>query len=155
MITGLVAAILNARELVINRGSRDGVSNGMIFAVLERRGLDIHDPETGELLGSVFRPKSYVRVSRVEGRLSVGRTFRKYKANIGGSSSIFTGGNASLSQLLAPPKWVDRTESLRIDEAEWEEIDPEESIVQVGDRVEQVADPDQDVAAYVPARQRK
>jgi hypothetical protein len=74
-IRGKVAQILNVRELVINRGSDAGVIEGMEFAVLNRQGTRIVDPDTEQELGSVEIPKVLVRVVRVEPRLAVARTY--------------------------------------------------------------------------------
>lgn len=78
-IEGVVAEILTMRELVINRGSEDGVTVGMRFAILNSKGPDIKDPETGKSLGSVELEKTVVKIVRVQEHLSVGRTFRTFK----------------------------------------------------------------------------
>jgi hypothetical protein len=83
-LRGAVAALLTGRELVINLGSEQGVVAGMKFAVLNRQGIDIKDPETEEPIGSVEVPKVIVEVARVEPRLSVARTFKKRQVNVGG-----------------------------------------------------------------------
>ena len=44
-IEGKVAAILNERDLVINRGSDSGVQEGMRFGVVEKD-VPIVDPDT-------------------------------------------------------------------------------------------------------------
>ena len=62
-IQGKVAAILTLREPIINRGSADGVQIGMRFAVLNSQGVDVKDPDTGELLGSTEIVKTVVRLS--------------------------------------------------------------------------------------------
>src|SRR5438034_4073982 len=49
-IRGKVARILNARELVINVGLAEGVAIGMYFDVLDPKGEDIKDPDSGEVL---------------------------------------------------------------------------------------------------------
>ena len=46
LIEGKVAAIVNERELAINRGADVGVKEGMIFKVVEPE-LDVTDPDTG------------------------------------------------------------------------------------------------------------
>ena len=132
-IRGSVARILNSRELVINRGSANGVRKGMFFSVLDPRTEDIRDPETSEILGSVQRPKTFVKIVTVEDRLSVGRTFRQF--NRGGP----TLGMSSIAALFEPPKQV--VETLKTSESTWEEIDEEESFVKTGDPVVQVDDP--------------
>ena len=148
-IRGKVAQILNTRELVINLGSEDGISPGMYFDVMDPKGTDIEDPDTGEILGSIERPKVRVKISRVETRLSMASTYRSKKVNIGGegggrgfSSSGF------LSQILAPPKWVTKYETLKTQEKTWEDLDEKESYVKIGDPVVQVVgavDDDTDV----------
>lgn len=134
-LKGAVAALLTSRELVINLGSENGVGKGMKFAVLNSRGVDITDPETGETLGSVPTPKVIVEVARVEPRLSVARTFKKRRRNVGGA------GGLGIANLFEPPKWVDEWETLRTDEKpDAREISPAESYVKRGDPVVEVRD---------------
>jgi hypothetical protein len=129
-IRGMVAQILNARELVLNRGSEHSVEVGMRFAVLNSRGADIKDPETGELIGSVDVPKVLVKVVRVGEKVSVASTFRKFTT---GNQGLIAG----LSGLYATA--VTRVETLRTDEATYqEEINPGDSFVHIGDPVVQV-----------------
>jgi hypothetical protein len=129
-IEGRVAQILTARELVINRGSAEGVGVGMRFAVLNRHGTDIKDPDTGEVIGSIEIEKVLVKVVRVDEHLSVARTFRTY--SVGG------GGLWALSALQgSPPRTV--YETLRTDERRLkDELDEKESYVKIGDPVVQV-----------------
>ena len=63
-IRGKVARILNSRDMVINVGSGSGVVVGMRFDVMDARGEDVEDPDTGEVLGSVERSKVRVEISR-------------------------------------------------------------------------------------------
>lgn len=63
-IRGKVARILNSRELAINVGAADGVKVGMYFDVLDPKGEDIKDPDSGEVLGSLERPKVRVKLRR-------------------------------------------------------------------------------------------
>ena len=44
MIEGNVARVVNSVQLVLNRGINDGVTNGMVFAVVDSEGDDITDP---------------------------------------------------------------------------------------------------------------
>lgn len=151
MIEGKVARVLNAQELVINKGSDDGVEPGMRFDVLDKKGENISDPDTGEALGSVYRPKIKVEVVRVEPRLAVARTYRSWQENIGGS-----GADLGLSKLFFPPKYVRHYETLKTDEATWEDLDESESFVKTGDPVRQTTpqeDAEAEPAARVIARQ--
>jgi hypothetical protein len=142
LIEGRVAKILNSRELVINRGAQDGVELGMRFAVLEPKGEDVADPETGEILGSVNRPKVSVEVVDLKERLAVVRTFRIRSRNVGGSGSPFDYSGILGRTILGntdPPRWVRVPETFKTDETTWEDISEEESFVKVGDPVREVA----------------
>jgi hypothetical protein len=135
-LRGAVAAILTDRELAINLGSDNGVKAGMKFAVLNSKGLDITDPTTEEPIGSIAIPKVIVEVSRVEPRVSVARTFKKRRRNIGGQG---LGGLAGMGNLFDPPKYVDEWESLRTDQKpQIKELPESASYVERGDPVVQV-----------------
>jgi len=130
-ITGKVAGILTRRELLINRGKADGVEVGMRFAVLNRQGIDVKDPDTGASLGSAEIVKTVVKIVRVDGdHLAVGRTFR----TIPGSPGVF-------GSLTAAALWAgtaDRIETLDTAAAVLkEELSPDDSYIKVGDPVVQ------------------
>ena len=84
LIRAKVARILNSREVVITAASRDGIAVGMYFDVLDPKAEEIKDPDTGEVLGSIDRPKVRVKITHVEERISVASTFKKKSINIGG-----------------------------------------------------------------------
>jgi hypothetical protein len=133
-IRGRVARILNSRELVINRGTEHGVEIGMRFAVLNSKGAEITDPDSGELLGSVDVEKTFVKVVRVQERMCVARTFRTFRtpatglaAQVGARDIIF-GSPASVVE-----------ETLRTSESTYQqEMDEKDSYVKRGDPVVQV-----------------
>jgi hypothetical protein len=103
-IRGKVAAILSKRELILNIGSEDGVEVGMQFVILNSKGIDVTDPDTGQVLGTVEVPKTVVKVVRVDSpHLSVARTFR----TVSGTPGIFSAASA----LSGTPS---RTETLDI-----------------------------------------
>lgn len=134
-ISGKVAQILNARELVINRGAAAGVEVGMQFAVLNVNGGEIKDPDTGEILGEIDVPKVLVKVSRVAERLCVASTFRSYRT---GGGALYGG---MLDALTKAP--VTRYETLRTDETTYkEELNEEDSYVRIGDPVVEYHDGD-------------
>lgn len=126
-IRGQVAALLNSRELVINRGAEHGVSLGMRFAVLNRHGVDITDPETGDKLDPIELEKTIVKVVRVMSRASVARTFRTYST---GSSAL------ALAGFFEPRREVPETLQISGNTAR-EEMDESESYVKLGDPVVQ------------------
>lgn len=131
MITGSVARVVSDRELIINRGSEHGVTEGMIFKVLDAVPVEIIDPETQESLGAVQRVKVVVNAHEVSDKFTIVRTFRQRRINVGGS------GVGSFSALFTPPKYEYRTETLRIDPDKGRPISASQSIVSVGDRVEE------------------
>lgn len=134
-IRGKVVRILTSRQLALNLGSQHGVKMGMKFDVLDSRGDDITDPDTGELLGSLYRPKVRVQIIEVQERLSVAETFIKREVNIGGTGGFYLGG---IADMLRPPKWVTKFETLKTDERTWEDLDESQSYVKTGDHVIQV-----------------
>ena len=79
-IEGKVAAIINSRELVINRGAAAGVQEGMKFKVMDHL-LEITDPESNETLGSLEREKVRVKVSEVHPKFSIAMTYETYEVS--------------------------------------------------------------------------
>ena len=135
IIKGQVAKILNSRELVINKGRNDGVYEDTIFTVYDKKGENIKDPATDELLGSVKRPKVDVKVTHVEEKLCIASTFRSKKINVGGSASADLLG---IARRFQPPQYKEVYDSLKTDEQTWEDLDEQGSFVKTGDPVEQV-----------------
>lgn len=138
-IRGKVARVLNSRELALNIGSDHGVRDGMLFDVLDQKGEDIIDPDTGDVLGSIERPKVRVRVVSVQGKLSVASTYKSKKINIGGAGDIFS---SRISDMLKPPNYVTRFETFKTNEQTWEDLSEKESFVKIGDPVVSVVDLD-------------
>ncbi len=134
-LTGLVAGILNDRELVINIGEQAGVKVGMKFKVLDKEVL-VKDPATGEELGTVQREKIRVKVFDVQPKLAMARTYETTQVNIGGIGpdlSIMRG-------ILAPPQWVTRVRTLAYKDSglDYAPLNEESSFVKVGDPIELV-----------------
>lgn len=114
MKIGKVAGIFSGRELFINLGSADSVELGMRFAVLNRKGIEVKDPDTGELLGTAELANAIVRVVRIENEhLSTARTFRPKADTV---------------------THVERLGSL-YDEYLNKEVDPGDTYINIGDRV--------------------
>jgi hypothetical protein len=142
-ITGSVAQIVSDREVVLNRGSNDGVALGMFFKVLDPKTIDIKDPLTDEVLGSISRIKIVLKAVEVAERLTIARTFRTKEVNVGG-----TGVNI-LGTLMSPPKVVDKVETLRRGAGQPAPIGTEESIVAIGDPFESAQPDEVDTARSV------
>ena len=126
-IEGKVAKILNTRELIINKGSEDGVAERMKFVILDP-GFDVLDPDTDDNLGKFTRSKITVEIVQTEPRFSIGRTFETYEqANPA----------AALSTVLSP-RYITKVKTIRPDgEQEYSEGS---ASVSVGDPVQQVED---------------
>ena len=135
MIRGKVARVLNSRELALNIGSQHGVREGMLFDVIDPKGEDIVDPDTGDIIGSLERPKVRVKVISVQDKLSVASTYKKERVNVGGVGI----GTSAISQLFMQPEYVTQYETLKTEEKTWEDISEEESYVKSGDPVVQVS----------------
>jgi hypothetical protein len=121
LVRAKVARLLNSTDLALNRGENDGVGVGTRFAILDRRGHEIVDPDTHEVLDSVQIAKTLVKVVSVTPRLAVARTFRTKRAGMPGFAGLdFTA--------------RDRTETLRSDANRLQqELDPRDSYIKVGD----------------------
>jgi hypothetical protein len=128
LLRGKVAKLLNVRLLVINIGSKQGVREGMEFAVLNRNTGEIRDPDTQVVLGSVVLPKVRVIVTTIFEELSVAEVKGGYRR----------GGNLVFAPwLYTPESGTLRTQS----NPEIEEIDEKDSIVKVGDVVMEIRPP--------------
>ena len=134
-IEGKVAAIVNERDLVINRGSGAGVEEGMKFKVVEAE-LAIKDPDTGEALGTFDREKIRVRIVEVHPKYSIGKTYETYVVNVGGAFPDF----ADVFRRMATPRQeVTKVRTLRADDTTiLEPMNEASSIVKVGDMVVEV-----------------
>jgi hypothetical protein len=126
-----VAQILNARELVINRGVAHGVTVGMRFAVLAEKPLEIVDPETNTVAGVVDREKVRVEASEVRDKFTICRTYRTKRVPGGALYGVLRLG------LDDPPHDVPETLAAK-DSSLPPPLKPEESYVKTNDRVIQL-----------------
>jgi len=131
-IEGKVSGVLNERELTINIGSKNGVHEGMKFRILADKPLEIYDPDSNELLGTVDREKVQVEVSEVYEKFSICKTFRK--TVVGGSTfSTILEFSKMFSQRL------EISETLKAENSALPTpLSEEESYVKKGDRVIQI-----------------
>jgi hypothetical protein len=136
-INGKVAKILNSRELVINIGSESGVSEGMIFNVLDPSGEDIRDPDTGRVLGSLRRTKLQVKVTVVYSNMAVAMTFKRTTHHIGRTAIPALGSDFSaIARLLDVQRTVVKQETLKKPDEAYDPLEEKDSYVKVGDIVE-------------------
>ncbi len=131
-LQGKVAKILNEREVAINIGKMQGVKRGMKFAILAPTPEEISDPETGEVLDVVDRPKVIVQATEVRDRITICSTYRITEIPAGPY-------NLSINKLFAPVRQV--PETLRVSDSTLPApLSSKESYVKVGDRVKYVED---------------
>ena len=134
-IRGKVARIMNSRELVINKGSNDGVEVGMRFMIIDRTGENITDPDTGKIIGSLQKPKVEVEVTQIGELIAVAHTYKYRMTNVGGMGF---GGAGQIAKMFSPPKFKREYETLKSDDQDWEPLSEEDSYIQVGDPVVQI-----------------
>jgi hypothetical protein len=98
-VRAVVARIVSPSELIINRGSQDGVALDMIFEVIDNRTRDVKDPRTGENLGSIDRVKSRVVVTDLGDRVALAKPMGRAR------STISLGGSSRSRSLLSEETW--------------------------------------------------
>jgi hypothetical protein len=136
-ILGKVASILNEREVIINKGSEDGVVEEMTFRVTTE-GIPVTDPDTGESLGIFIRDKIGVKISEIQPKFSVARTYETYDVIVPAYSSSLLGLKKNSRPLL---REVTRVRTLRkagsslLESKPFKPMTEDDSLVLVGDRV--------------------
>jgi hypothetical protein len=137
VVTGQVAQLVSDREVILNRGSVDGVHEGMYFAILDPNFQDVTDPETGESLGDFRVVKVAVRAVEVASRLTLARTFRTRTVNVGGTNTSMNSLSAFATAVSAP-RYIEQVERLTLDETRRQPIRPEDSAIDRGDPFEEI-----------------
>ncbi len=132
-IQGKVAAILNERDLVINKGQEDGVSEGMQFQVTQPD-VPIRDPDSGVELGVLVRDKIKVRIVESHPQFSVAKTYETYSAQV---PSVY-----EQAELASRGRTVTRVQKIIIESPgqNTDTIGQEGSTVKVGDPVVQISE---------------
>lgn len=142
-ISGTVIRILNDREVVLNRGTNDGLASDMYVGIIDPDTEDLADPETGEQLGGIRRYKVALKVTQLSDRLAIAATYKTKQVNVGG---VADPGSplVSITSMMTPKKYVTQVEKLSIDRSLVKPLGETESRVRQGDRfeviTEQVAD---------------
>ncbi len=133
LIKGKVAAVLNERDLVINKGSDDSVLEGMLFQV-RQPDFRITDPDSGAELGVIARDKIKVRVVEVHPQFSVAKTYETYPAP---AFSI-----SKRSSAIFPNRTATRVRKIILepDGQKTDTIGVEGSTIRIGDPVVQITE---------------
>lgn len=132
-IYGKVAEVVSDREVILNRGGEHGVHVGMYFAILDPSAVGITDPDTGETLGDIKMVKIVVRAIEVAPKLTLARTFRTRRVNVGGTGAL---GIGAFARGMQEPEYVEKVEKLTLDKNSPRKIDPKDSVVGRGDPFE-------------------
>ena len=100
-IRGKIAAVLDRTTIVINRGSLDGVSRGLVFYIYTELG-PFTDPDTGEDLGTIPQVWGRVVVSNVADRLCIAGTEYEYTTTWGLDRALLRGVLGERVQIKLP-----------------------------------------------------
>ena len=143
-IRGKVASVINKREIAINLGTAHGVDVGMDFDIMETIEVDIKDPDTGEVLGSLEHPKIRVKVTHVQEKLSVATIHQASGVNFNTLGTIGTAGALTaltiptlgpIAMALIAPAWLEkrkRSEKREITDS----VNAGDTVVQVIEKTE-------------------
>lgn len=135
-IKGKVSGVLNERELTINIGSSHGVTEDMQFKILADKPIEVHDPDSNKVLGTLDREKVQVQATEVFEKFSICKTFRKTIVGSDAFSSLQLIG-AKLSSIFPPRREI--PETLKAEDSAFPPpLSTEESYVKKGDRVVQI-----------------
>jgi hypothetical protein len=111
-IQGKIAAVISSREIAINVGRADGVHADDIVTVFSS--IEVKDPDSKEVLGSVKRPKVRLRIREVQEHLAVAESYEQV-ANSG--LDVFRQANVVKSLTDEPAAANYRTVLVRIGES--------------------------------------
>ena len=140
LVRGKVAKVLNDMAVALNLGRVDGLREGMVFDVLsDGVAYDVRDPDTGEILGSVGRPKARVRVGHVGERIAIARAHDTRLVNVGGLGDDIGPLRSDLDRLFEPAEWVSQPKKLKSQQMAWDELPEFVDEIMPGDIVEEVS----------------
>lgn len=127
---GMVARILSDREVVLNRGAKDGIQVGDYVGIVDKEASQITDPNTGEDIGELKHFKTSLRVTQISESLAIASTYRVRRINRGGIGVGLKG--LDMGNLLRQPEWVEVPETMNVD-PESTAANQDASAVAVGD----------------------
>jgi len=135
-IEGKVAKILDEYDLIINKGSADGVADGMRFVVFTEVD-DVADPDTGESLGKWELIKGRLAAAHVQKHMTVCSAEAKGEETAQGDPSTHTL-SAEMIKVSMPAKGEGANrEKLNVSKSEVSGV-PSAKPIAVGDRVRSV-----------------
>jgi hypothetical protein len=111
-IAGKVAEILSNYEVAFNVGSNDGVVKDDIATVSQL--VDVRDPDTDEVLGTVLVPRMRFKITYTQPRMSVGYSYESVSKDAGTATLAF-------ATMLNSPRAIRRVVRDRGDE-DWASV---------------------------------
>ena len=105
LIRGKIAYVLDNGDIVINVGAAHGVHRGMYFDVIDDHKLDIRDPDTKEVIGSLEISKIKVEVIDTQEKISVATPHLSLKKRAKGVYRVSTP-LGPFARSLMPDSWV-------------------------------------------------
>jgi hypothetical protein len=134
LIQGNVAEILNIREVALNIGKNHGVTIGMKFKIVDKS-HEIKDPNTGEIIGNIDREKIRVKVTEIQDKLSIARTYETFSEGFPSGLYEYLTNTSIVSQSTKV-----RTLRATDQKAPYDPLEERSSFVKVGDAVIQIPD---------------
>ncbi len=80
-IKGKITNVIDLYTIIINVGQKQNVSVGMIFKIIAKV-IQIKDPDSHELLGTMELEKDRVKITSVSEKFSLAQTFQSVLAPI-------------------------------------------------------------------------
>lgn len=131
-----IAQVIDNQTVAISAGKNAGIKVGMRFKIFSKSKVSINDPFTHEPLGELDIEKLRVEVTSVYEKFCIAETYKYETINEGGT---YTGTSfITLSKMFEEPKLVKKRETFEIDPNGKKPISEVDSVVRVGDRVEQI-----------------
>lgn len=129
-----IAMIISEYRVIINAGTQDGIKKNDEFLIIDEKGFDIIDPDTGDVLGHFDGYKGKLVVTEVEEKYSYCETPTIYKSTITSDLSYMT--EKSIGSLFGEKE----QKKLNIDKGDIVNINDRitNSKVKVGDRLAQL-----------------
>lgn len=127
-----IAEVINDREVAVTGLGVAELKIGDVL-IVKSEPHELLDPDTREVVGRLVRNKAVVKVFDVQTGFALARTYRQTRENVGGSSSF---GMSAFADLMRPPKFETRTETLRRSPHSGAPLNEVDAVVVVGDLVE-------------------
>lgn len=132
-VEGKVAKILDDQSLILNVGTSQGVTPGMIFCIFAPV-EEVKDPDTGESLGAWEAVKGYVQATHPQEKLTVCRVYTPAARSTGETGThVLSAEMIELSMLRSSAPRA----RLNVDRSQLSGI-PEVGPITVGDRARSV-----------------